>query len=88
MRLISGCKELAAEKGTRCVIDIPTPHQVEFFPIEVAFEYIQSDQDRNWFKNLPSSFELPRVTVDRSCAVGRQILGEDPQFRKLMEGLK
>ena len=88
MRLISGCKDLAANKGPQCALDIPTPHQIEFFPVEVAFEYIQSDEERNWFKNLPTSFELPRETVDKLRAVGRQILGEDPQFRKLMEGLK
>ena len=88
MELISGCKDLAARKGAQCALDIPTPHQIEFFPVEVAFEYIQSDQERNWFKNLPTNFELPRETVDKLRAVGRRILGEDPEFTRLMEGLK
>ena len=88
MELISGCKDLAARKGAQCALDMPTPHQIEFFPVEVAFEYIQSDQERNWFKNLPTSFELSHETVDRLRAVGRRILGEDPEFTRLMEGLK
>ncbi len=88
MELISGCKDLAAKKGPQCALDMPTPHQIEFFPVEVAFEYIQSDQERNWFKNLPTNFELPRETVDKLRAVGRRILGEDPEFTRLMEGLK
>ncbi len=88
MDFISGCKDLAAEKGPQCALDIPTPHQIEFFPVEVAFEYIQSDEERDWYKNLPTSFELPRETVDKLRAVGRRILDEDPQFRKLIEELK
>jgi predicted acylesterase/phospholipase RssA len=86
-RLISGCKTLAAGKGAQCALDIPAPHQVEFYPIEVAFEYLQSPEERDWFKNLPTKFELPRETVDKLRAVGRRLLGEDPQFRKLMQTL-
>jgi NTE family protein len=84
MRLISGCKALAAGKGRQCELDIATPHQIEFFPIEVAFEYIEPAGERRWFKNLPTSLELPRETVDKLRAVGRRILDEDPQFKKLL----
>jgi NTE family protein len=87
MRLISGCKTLAASKGKQCALDIPAPHQVEFFPIEVAFEYIETAKERIWFKNLPTSLELPRETVDKVRAIGRQLLIEDPQFKKVMETL-
>lgn len=87
MRLISGCKTLAAAKGTQCALDIPAPHQIELFPIEVAFEYIEAPKERNWFKNLPTSLELPRETVDKLRAVGRQILSEDLEFKRLMEVL-
>ncbi len=88
MRLVSGCKALAADKGPQCELDIPTPHQIEFFPIEVAFEYIQSERDRNWFKNLPTSFELPRETIDRVRAVGAQILNADSEFQKLVKEME
>lgn len=88
MRLVSGCKALAAAKGPQCALDIPVPHQIEFFPIEVAFEYIESDSDRNWFKNLPTNFELSRETVDKLRAVARHILNGDPQFKKLIEHLQ
>lgn len=83
-RLISGCKALAAGKGTQCALDILAPHQIELFPVEVAFEYIEAAQERNWFKNLPTTLELPRETVDKLRAMGRQLLSEDPQFNKLM----
>ncbi len=87
MRLISGCKALAAARGAQCALDIPAPHQIEFFPIEVAFEYIAAPQERNWFKNLPTSLELPKETVDKLRAIGRQILSEDLEFKRLMEAL-
>ena len=87
MRLVSGCETLAAAKGAQCALDISVPHQIEFFPVEVAFEYIEAAQERNWFKNLPTSLELPRETVDKLRAVGRRILSEDPEFIKLMKTL-
>lgn len=88
MRLVSGCKELAANKGPQCELDIPVPHQIEFFPIEVAFEYIEAANERNWYKNLPTSLELPRETVDKLRMVGQRILSEDPEFKRLMEALR
>ena len=86
-RLISGCKALATARGAQCAVDIPAPHQIEFFPIEVAFEYIEAADERNCFKNLPTSLELPRETVDKLRAIGRQILSEDPEFKRLMQTL-
>jgi NTE family protein len=59
-RLIAGCKDLAAAKGRQCALDIPAPQRIEFFPIEVAFEYIEDASERSWFKNLPTTLELPR----------------------------
>jgi len=87
MRLISGCKALVAGKGRQCAIEIPAPHQIELFPIEVAFEYVEPAPERRWFKNLPTTLELPRETVDKLRAIGRRVLGEDPQFKKLLEQL-
>jgi hypothetical protein len=88
MRLISGCKALVADKGPKCEPEFKAPHQIEFFPIEVAFEYIQSEEDRNWFKNLPTTFELPRETVNRLREVGQQILNEDKEYQKLVKQLQ
>jgi NTE family protein len=53
----------------------------------VAFETIAAREERTWFKNLPTTFELPRETIDRLRAVGRRLLGEDPQFQNLLKAL-
>ncbi len=87
-RLLSGCKALAAAKGAQCALDIVSPRQIELFPIEVAFEYIDDAAERAWFKNLPTTLQLPRETVDKLRSAGRRILGEDPNFRKLMQALR
>jgi len=86
-RLIAGCRRLAAAKGPQCTIDIPQPQPVELYPIQVAFDYISSPNERACFKNLPTTFELPRETIDKLRAVGRRLLSEDPEFRKLLKAL-
>jgi len=87
-RVVEGCRKLAAQKGAQCALDIPAPRRVEVFPVQVAFEYLASAEERTWFKNLPTTFELPRETIDRLRAVGRRLLNEDPEFQKLMKALK
>ena len=87
-RLISGCEALAAEKGRECALDIQAPHRIDFFPIQVAFEFVASDEERRELKNLPTNFQLPRETVDKLRSIGRRVLSEDPQFKRLMGALQ
>jgi len=86
-RLVDGCKRLMARQGAQCTANIPSPHRVDLYPVQVAFEYIVPAEERDWFKNLPTSFELPRDTVDRLRAVGRRLLREDPKFQGLLKTL-
>jgi NTE family protein len=85
--MAEGCRTIAAGQGAQCAPNIQVPHKVDLYAVEVAFEYIASEEERNWFKNLPTSFELPRETVDKLRAVGRRLLSEDPQFQNLMKAL-
>jgi len=86
-RLISGCKALAAARSPQCALAIPAPHPIDFFAIEVAFEYLDSPEERRWFKNLPTTLELPRETVDKLRLVGRRLLSEDREFQRLRQVL-
>ena len=86
-RLVEDCNRLSARRGAQCALQLPAPHKVELYPIQVAFDYIASAEERAWFKNLPTNFELPRETVDRLRAVGRRLLSEDPQFQNLLKVL-
>jgi hypothetical protein len=86
-RLVEGCKKLAARNGTQCALDIPAPHRIELFPVQVAFEYLGSAEERAWFKNLPTTFQLPRETVDTLRAAGRRLLSGDPEFQNVLKTL-
>ena len=83
-KLIKQCKALAAAKGAQCALDIPEPHQVDLYPAQVAFEYIQSDSERHWFKNLPTNFQLPSETIDKLRDIGRTLLSQDDEFQKFL----
>lgn len=84
---MKGCNKLSARKGEQCALNLPAAHKVDLYPIQVAFEYIASPEERTWFKNLPTTFDLPRETIDKLRAVGRRHLNEDPQFQNLMKAL-
>ena len=86
-KLVETCNRLSAAKGEQCALKLDAPHEVDLYPVQVAFQYIASREERRWFQNLPTSFELPRETVDRLRAVGRRLLAEDPQYRNLMRAL-
>ena len=85
--LVEGCNRLSARKGDQCALELPAPHKVDLYPIQVAFGYLASHEERDWFENLPTSFELPRETIDKLRAVGRRLLSEDPQFQNLIKAL-
>jgi hypothetical protein len=87
VRLVEGCNRLSAAKGAACALRLPAPHAVDLYPVQVAFEYIAEREERAGFKNLPTTFSLPRETVDRLRAVGRRLLAEDPQFQRLLKAL-
>lgn len=87
-QLIESCEKLAATKGEQCALNIQMPHRVKLFPVRVSFDYISDAEERAWFKNIPTSFELPRKTTDRLRAIGRKLLSEDPFFKKLMQELQ
>lgn len=88
VRLVRDCKALAARRGPACALTILEPHRVAFYPIQVAFDFLPDPEERAWFKNLPTNFELPRATIDKLRAVARRLLSDDPQFKRLMTELQ
>ena len=55
--------------------------------IEVSFDYLPEEDERNYFKRLPTSFALDDQTVDRLRAAGRQLLRDNPDFQNLINRL-
>jgi len=61
--------------------------EVKFYRINVSFEGIENEADRMYFKNIRTSFSLPSETVDRLCNVGKKLLCESAEFKRLLHDL-
>lgn len=85
--LVDICNRKSAEKGAQCALNLPSARRIDFYPIQVAFEYIISPKERAEFRALPTTFALEPDIVDKLRNMGRQLLLEDPQFQRLLKEL-
>jgi NTE family protein len=60
---------------------------VEVYTPEVTFEALPEARDRDFFNDVPTSFDLPDATVDRLIAAGRSLLRDSPDFQRLVHAL-
>jgi predicted acylesterase/phospholipase RssA len=67
---------------------LPSPHAVDVYVAEVAFDLIPDTRQRHYFRNLPTNFNLPADTVDALKAIGHQLLRTDPEFQQLLTDLR
>ena len=56
--------------------------------IEVSFDSIAQEEERGYFKLIPTSFALGDKTVDDLREAGRRLLRENPEFQALLETLR
>ena len=61
--------------------------QLDFYVIEVSFEALSNDDERQYFLQVPTTLALANSTVDELSAVGRRILYESEDFRRLVHDL-
>jgi predicted acylesterase/phospholipase RssA len=64
------------------------PPRVLFYPIVIGFDGIKDEEERTFFKNLPTTFKLSAESVDRLRAAGATLLIASPDYQKLMKDLK
>jgi hypothetical protein len=62
-------------------------YEVDVYLSQVAFDFIADPKTRHEFKNLPTTFALPPKTVDALKQMGRELLQNDPQFKRLLQEL-
>lgn len=68
---------------------IATPdHPVRTHFVEVGFDLIDDEAERDYFKHLPTSFVLSDEEVDRLREAGRTLLKGSPEFQTLVEELR
>jgi NTE family protein len=61
---------------------------IEMYAIEVSFSAHESDSERGFLNEQPTSFRLSPEAVDRLRAAGRAILLASPEFRRLLADLR
>jgi hypothetical protein len=60
---------------------------VNIYLSQVAFDFIDDAKTRYEFKNLPTTFSLPAKTVDALKQKGKELLQNDPEFKRLRQDL-
>ena len=55
--------------------------------IEVSFELLEDREEREFFENVKTSFDLDDETVDRLIEVGGRLLRESPDYQEFFGSL-
>lgn len=61
---------------------------IQFYVIEVKFDKLKDEEERHYFKSLPTSFQLTSEEVDKLRDVARRILAESGEFQRLLLDLR
>lgn len=61
---------------------------LEFYLIEISFDHLADEMERQYFLEQKTSFNLPLAAVDRLRKVGGRLLGESPEYRRLLTDLE
>ena len=61
-------------------------HPLASYVSEVAFDHLTDPDEREFFNNVATSFDLDDETIDRLIEVGGRLLRESPDFQKFLVG--
>jgi NTE family protein len=60
---------------------------IDIFPIDVSFEALDDEKEREYLMDLPTSFYLPPEAVDRLRGSAGKIVRESPDFQRFLQTL-
>lgn len=84
----AGCKAILQEACPGSEMPDKPPPPLETYGIYVGFDQLQNPKERDYFLNLPTTFALPRESVDKLREIGQFILGQSEDFQRLCSDLK
>jgi NTE family protein len=61
---------------------------INFYVVEVKFDALRDEEERMYFKRLPTSFKLDPEQVDKLRDVAHRILDESEEFKRLLRDLR
>ena len=82
------CKDLLKSSCPRAKLPSGDLPEVEFYPVVLSFDSLADPKERDFFNNLPTTFNLPSETIDRLRAVAVKLLTESPEYQRLLKDLK
>jgi len=60
---------------------------IEFYAIEVAFNTLRDEEEREYYSSIPTSFNLPDESVDALIKIAGRILYDSKEFQRLVTDL-
>ncbi len=57
----------------------------DIYPIEVSFQALSDEKERDYLNQLPTSFALPADAVDRLRAAAKKIILASPDFQEMLK---
>ena len=63
-------------------------HRLDTHVSEVAFDDLGDAEERDYFNNVATSFDLDDETIDRLIEVGGRLLRESPDFQQFLGSVK
>jgi NTE family protein len=63
-------------------------NHIEYGFVEVDFERIPDEAERDYLNAIPTAFKLEREQIDKLRSAASEILETNPDFRSLIEGLQ
>lgn len=73
---------------TQGSMDAGSCGDIQFYVVEVKFDALRDEAERNYFKRLPTSFKLTPEQVDKLRDAAHRILIESEEFKRLLSDLK
>jgi NTE family protein len=61
---------------------------IEFYLVQVKFDALKDEDERLYFKTLPTSFKLSDQQVDELREVARRLLINSQEYQRLISDLK
>jgi NTE family protein len=57
----------------------------DIYAIEVSFQVLADEKERDYLNQLPTSFALPADAVDRLRAAAKKIILASPDFQEMLK---
>jgi len=83
---IESCQE-HLDKHCRDSYELPSMSggQMKLYVVDISFDNVSDKDEREFLKNLPTTFYLEKVEVDRLIEAGGRLLVEHPEFKAFLE---